>query len=263
VDIGAAAIAETPPYKPLLDMGLARLSAFEGDERQISKLVESFGPEIDVYPWVIADGQPHTMYLTSPVAGMSSLLRPSKERLSYFNGFETFGEVQREVEVATRRLDDLHELHPIDFLKMDVQGAELMVLEHGAGKLADCVAIQLEVSFVPLYEDQPGFGEIDVLLRRRGFLPHCFVDVKRWSIAPTLRDGDFRRPFNQLLEADIVYVRDPRTFEDLSGTQLTKLAHVALLCYRSPDLAAHLLAILQQRGEAPRGLSIAAVAQRS
>lgn len=33
VDIGAAAIAEVPPYKPLLDRRLARLSAVDGDER--------------------------------------------------------------------------------------------------------------------------------------------------------------------------------------------------------------------------------------
>jgi hypothetical protein len=46
-------------------------------------------------------------------------------------------------------------------------------------------------------------------MRSKGFVPHCFVDIKRWSIAPTIRDNNFRVPFNQLLEADVVYIKDP------------------------------------------------------
>jgi len=256
-DIGAAVIAEVPPYQPLLDLGLARLSAFDGDDRQIPRLQQAFGDKVDVYSDVIADGRTRTLHLASPESGMTSLLRPSPERLRFFNGFELFGEIRQELQVQSRRLDDIEGLAPIDFLKMDVQGAELMVLQHGALKLEACVAIQLEVSFVPLYEDQPAFGEIDGWMRAHGFLPHCFVDLKRWSIAPTIRDGDFRRPFNQLLEADIVYVRDPATYAGLESEQLARLGHIALLCYRSPDLAAHILSVLQGRGLALQGLAIA------
>ena len=90
---------------------------------------------------------------------------------------------------------------------MDIQGSELSVLENGVNKLKDCLAIQLEVSYVCLYENQPTFGEIDIWMRKNGYAPHCFLDVKRWSITPTIRDNNFREPFNQLLESDIIYIK--------------------------------------------------------
>ena len=37
LDVGAAAIAETPIYKILLDKNIAHLSAFDGDVRQLKK----------------------------------------------------------------------------------------------------------------------------------------------------------------------------------------------------------------------------------
>ena len=40
-DIGAAAIAEAPPYKGLIDQGLARLNAFEADVRHHAKLADT------------------------------------------------------------------------------------------------------------------------------------------------------------------------------------------------------------------------------
>ena len=138
-------------------------------------------------------------------------------------------------------------LRPIDFLKMDIQGAELMVLKSGAQALSRCVAVQLEVSFVPLYENQPAFGEIDVWMRAQGFAPHCFTEVKTWSIRPTIRGGDFRAPFNQLLEADIVYMRDPVETVKLSSDQLGIMALVAHYVYASTDLAIHCLLELERR----------------
>ena len=43
MDVGAAAIAETPIYKILLDKKLAHLTAFDGDERHIQKLKGAYG----------------------------------------------------------------------------------------------------------------------------------------------------------------------------------------------------------------------------
>ena len=132
---------------------------------------------------------------------------------------------------------------------MDVQGAELGVLRHGPDTLADCLAVQLEVSFVPLYEGQPPFGEVDLFMRAAGFLPHRFVHMKRWSIAPTVFNGDVRQPGNQLLETDIVYVRDPLEMQGLSGAQLAKLAALAHYVFRSPDYCVRLLLELVKRGQ--------------
>jgi len=190
VDIGAAAITETPPYRPLLDRGLARLSAVDGDGRQLAAMQEAFGPDTKVLGKVIADGTKRSLHLTRASNGMTSLLKPDARQLPFFNGFTVYGAVEQEIEIETERLADVPELQDIDFLKMDVQGAELMILENAGSALDGCVAIHTEASFIPLYEDQPTFAEIDRWMRKNGFLPHCFTDVKRWSIAPTLLNGD-------------------------------------------------------------------------
>ena len=134
-DIGAAAIAEAPPYKPLLDLGLARLSAFDGDERQRQGLLDTYGPSTAIYTEIIADGNDHTLYLSRPEYGMSSILKPSKTHLEFFNGFAHFGEIIAEMDVKSRRLDEVEGLDSIDYLKMDTQGSELLILQNGENKL--------------------------------------------------------------------------------------------------------------------------------
>jgi len=247
-DIGAAWINEEPLYKPLLDRKLARLNAFDADVRQHEALRAAHGVDLRLFTDIVGDGGPATLHLTAPQSGMTSLLKPSARYLAYFNGFDRFGEVQETLPVQTTRLDDVAGLPDLDFLKMDIQGGELAALEHGEARLARCVAIQLEVSFVPLYEGQPGFGQIDTWMRARGFLPHAFTDLKRWSIAPIRRNNDMRQPFNQLLEADAVYVRDPVTPERWDPQVLCRLALIAHHVYGSLDLAGRLIQDMEQAG---------------
>lgn len=179
---------------------------------------------------------------------MSSILEPAGRQLAFFNGFARFGAIQREIEVETERLADVAELQAIDYLKMDIQGAELMVLEHAGAALDQCVAIQLEASFIALYEDQPTFGEIDRWMRAHDFHPHRFMGVKPWSIAPTVRGNDIRKPFHQLLECDIVYMRGLVDLTGLSDDQVRKMLLIAAYCYSGPDLMIHCGRELERRG---------------
>jgi hypothetical protein len=146
--------------------------------------------------------------------------------------------------VQARKLDDISEIHHVDFLKIDVQGGELAVFRGGTARLTETVAIQTEIAFVTLYKDQPTFGDIDAELRSQGFLPHGFPEIKLWPISPYV---DPRQPVNQLLEADIVYVRDFTRMDSMSDEQLKHLALVAHHCYRSVDLALRCVMVLEHR----------------
>ena len=128
-----------------------------------------------------------------------------------------------------------------------------MVFQHGRERLRKAVAVQTEVSFVPLYRDQPTFGDVDRELRSQGFVPHSMPALKQWAIAPTVFGGDFRNPGNQLLEADFVYVRDLAHAESMSSEQLSHLAMIAFHIYRSVDLAVFCVVELQRRGHAAQG----------
>ena len=250
MDVGAAFIApdEIPPYEALIERGIARLHAFDGDVRQTRKITERYGASARICSDFLFDGTKQTVYVAHPDSGMTSLLKPRDEALKFFNGFEQFGAVNSTESVDTKRLDDLDSVPNIDMLKMDIQGAELTVLKNGVKKLSNCVAVQLEVPYVCLYHDQPTFGEIDVWMRDHGYVPHCFVDVKRWSIAPTVRNNDFRSPFNQLLESDIVYIKDPLTSKNWEAEELKKLAVISHYCFQSVDLCVYLIIELANRG---------------
>jgi FkbM family methyltransferase len=250
LDVGAACIAEEPVYRRLIIRKSAHLHAFEGDERQITKIRKAYGDNVTIHRTFLYDGSEQTAYIAAEESGMTSLLPPKLAALKFFNGFEHFGTVHSKQKVQTSRLDDIPNLPSIDFVKMDIQGAELTVLKNAEKALSQCIAIQLEVSYIPLYEGQPCFGEIDIWMRSKGFVPHLLMDVKRWSIAPTIRNNDIRVPFNQLLESDIVYIRDPLEVEKWDIQQIKKLAVIAHECFASIDLTIYLLNELIRRNPA-------------
>jgi hypothetical protein len=108
------------------------------------------------------------------------------------------------------------------------------------------VAVQTEVSFIPLYQNQPVFGDVDLELRSLGFVPHMFAAINKKMIAPML-GPDPAAAFNQIVEADVVYVRNFIEADAMDTEQLKHLALLAHHCYRSFDLAANCLHHLTRR----------------
>ena len=94
-----------------------------------------------------------TLYVTA-APGSSSLLRPlPSDRKQY--------SVERLEEVNVVTWDSLKDLPQPTFVKIDVQGFELHVLEGMITALDDSVlAIQIETTLVQFYEDQPLIQEI-------------------------------------------------------------------------------------------------------
>ena len=236
VDIGANPIDGDPPYKRMLEAGLCTVIGFEPQADALAALDRRKGPRERYLPYAIGDGREQTLHVCR-AKGMTSLLPPDPGHLALFNEFPTLGAVEREIRVATRRLDDIDEIEEMDFLKIDIQGTELDVFRSGKRKLAQIVIIQTEISFETLYRGQPAFGVIDTTLREMGFVPHCFAELKTWPIAPMVIQGNPRLPVRQLLEADLVYVRDFARPNNMSGEQWKHLAMIAHHCYGSIDLA--------------------------
>jgi hypothetical protein len=113
--------------------------------------------------------------------------------------------------------------------------------------------VQTEVSFVTLYREQPAFGTIDTFLRQLGFIPHCFAEMKVRPLAPLVFEGDPKNGVRQLLEADIVYVRDFSRPENMDVEQWKHLALIAHHCYESFDLVFHALRAATKLGGVPSG----------
>lgn len=252
VDIGANPIDGEPPYKAMLDAGLCHVTGFEPQEDALAELQHKKGINERYLPYAVGDGESHILNICR-ASGMTSLFQPDLTVLELFQVLKPLGDVLNQIEVTTVKLNDLTEISHLDFLKIDIQGGELAVFKSGDQKLAQTVAIQTEVSFVPLYKGQPTLGEIDLELRSQGFIPHCFAAIKKWPIAPCVINNNPRQALNQLLEADLVYVRDFSKPEAMSDEQLKHLALIAHYCYKSIDLALRCVMLLEQRGALSAG----------
>lgn len=246
VDIGANPIDGVPPYKPMLDAGLCRVTGFEPQKEALSELLRNKDVNQRYLPYAIGDGEVHTLHICRG-SGMSSLFNPDMVTLDLFKALKPLGDVVQKVKVPTQKLNEITEIEKLDFLKIDIQGGELSVFKNGYKKLADAAVIQTEVSFIALYQDQPTLGEVDLELRTQGFVPHCFAAVKKWPIAPCVVNHNLRQPVNQLLEADMVYVRDFSRPDNLSDDLLTQLALIAHYVYQSVDLALRCVMLLERR----------------
>lgn len=243
VDVGANPIDSEPPYTSMLAARLCRVTGFEPQGDPLRTLQSREGLPERYLPYAVGDGKAHTLNVCHG-SGMTSLLEPDPASLDVFEYLKLPGRVVERVPVQAHKLDDISEIEHIDFLKIDVQGSELAVFRGGTARLAETVAIQTEIPFVTLYKDQPTLGDIDSELRGQGFIPHGFREIKLWPISPCV---DPRQPINQLLEADMVYVRDFIHAEKMSDEQLKHLALIAHYCYRSFDLALRCLQLLERR----------------
>lgn len=252
VDVGANPIDGEPPYAAMLAAGLCNVTGFEPQEQALSELLRKKGPRERYLPYAVGDGGRHALHVCRG-SGMTSLFEPDPAALDLFDALKPLGQVLQKVEIHTHRLDDIAQIEHLDFLKIDIQGGELAVFREGRHKLANAVAIQTEVSFMTLYKGQPTLGDVDVELRAQGFVPHCFAAIKKWPIAPCVVNGNPRQPLNQLLEADLVYVRDFACPQRMSNEQFKQLAMIAHYVYGSFDLALRCVAVLRSRGAISAG----------
>jgi FkbM family methyltransferase len=106
--------------------------------------------------------------------------------------------IQKE-RVSLRRLDDVVVAtvpsHNNIFLKLDVQGYESHVLAGAAQVLAHSVALQLEMSLIPLYEGETLMPQMHANLAAQGFA--------LWDLEPSFRDPATGR----LLQVDGIFTK--------------------------------------------------------
>ena len=140
----------------------------------------------------VMDAQRHCISCSFAVALLSS--NPTKKSLIRSRRFlrrrrgGNFRVVSKE-KIFTRHLDEIEECPQADFIKLDVQGAELLVLENALQKISNAVVIETEVEFVEIYRNQPLFGDIQKFMRDQGFVLHKLVDISGRNFRP-MSTGD-------------------------------------------------------------------------
>jgi FkbM family methyltransferase len=251
VHVGASIVPEqVEAYETLVDLGYATVTGFEPNPAELAKLNATQRKGRRYLPYMVGEGGPGLFYETSN-PWMGSLLEPDHAVMDRFHYLGSLAKVIATHNVMTHRLDDIAELQQIDFLKIDIQGAELSAMRGAERLLASCLAIQTEVEFLPLYKSQPLYGDVDRYLTGRGFLFHTFRDIAGRCFEPLMVQNEPRATLNQFLWADAIFVRDFRTITALSTDQLMKFAVLLHDIYGSSDLC--LLALIELDRRAGHG----------
>ncbi|MDQ3068435.1 MAG: FkbM family methyltransferase [Acidobacteriota bacterium] len=216
---------------------------YEADARCIEAIERQWTtPLKSILPYCLADAKRESSPFHLNGCPFTSSLFPFNEAFSHYyeakaiNGSDyVFGESFRPLRVcslATHAIDQLfaeQKAPQVDFLSIDAQGAELLILEGASRMLAETtVAVSTEVSFVNLYQGAPVFGDVDAYLRDKGFLLARLAPMEfGYKRIP--------RPFRGAglpLQGETLYFVKPENITNASPavrqTRLEKLAFCAL-----------------------------------
>ncbi len=269
MDIGASPLDGKPRYQEMMLKKLCRVTAFEPNTHYLDKLKEQTKDFDCVFmPYFVGDGNVAELRITY-YPGCCSIYEPSSQIIDLFTSMSTTGEgnfaVKEKHKVQTKRLDDIASEFPKpDYIKIDIQGAELDALSNAKEVLKNVLVIEIETEFLKMYENQPVFGDIQLFLQSQGFLFHKFVDMAGRCFAPMYMSSepnqpiditnpaflrDYTTPMSQVLWSDSIFVRDFSRLELYSNEELLKAAVILHDMYHSYDLVSYLLREYDNRTE--------------
>lgn len=224
-------------------LGAMRIIAFEPDVREFHKLKST--NNIKYFNYALHNKSEDLKYYLAKEAGKSSILKPNVEILSRYENVQRY-QVIKEEDIPAKRVKNLDAIIKekfildADFIKLDTQGSELLILEGGKERLLQKVfGAQIEVEFIEMYKNQPLFRDIDKFMDS-GFQ---LIDLRRqyWK----RKDYYSYSGKGQLIFGDALYFKKINIFyQELSTIQdefytKTKIFKAILVClvYRIFDYA--------------------------
>jgi len=142
---------------------------------------------------------------------LASIFYPDFDILKDFPDASRF-DVLKKVKVKTDTLDSILEansIKDIDAIKIDTQGSGLCILEGAQKSLEDVFCVEIEAEFLPIYQSQQLFAEIDIFMREKGF---NLFDLRPWYWKRK-KGSAYGMPRGQIIFADCLYLKNPQSIE--------------------------------------------------
>ena len=257
-------VADSSDYV-IADIGLAEfgrkeLTIAETEMPGLIALREKYGKDVTILECTLGNGKMGSLH-TTHYPGCNSMFEPDPSIIDIFYSINTSTGSNFELKdtntVQTIQLDKITPRIDVDYIKIDVQGSELNILKHGQNVLKDVLVIESEVEFLPLYKEQPLFGDIQIYLNKKGLSFHKFIDVASRCIRPMLFSDNVCEGMSQILWADAIFLRNFVDLDKYSNTQLLKAAYIMHDLYCSYDLVFYLLNAHDNRTHTSYSLSYA------
>jgi FkbM family methyltransferase len=243
LEIGARpSESQREPFYGLIEQFPASsVAAFEVDPRVCAHLNKEAPRGVTYYPVALGKTEETREFYETQHPMCSSLYPPDERYADLFHNFEVarLKKISRIDTVSLDHFVQAHDIGPVDFIKIDIQGAELEVFQGGVEALKHVLCIICEVEFVPLYKNQPLFGDVDAFLRSQGMQFHKFLGFGGRAVKPVVVNNDINFAV-QYMWADAGYIRDLFNAHTLDDKGLLKMA-LLLDLYQSPDIAFFLL----------------------
>jgi FkbM family methyltransferase len=201
LDIGAAGEVE-PRWRPFIQF--LNYVGVEPDERSRSTLKNNKNEfkSYHVLPYALTAKKQTLNFNLCRKPEVSSLYEPNIEFLSRFLDVERF-DIREKMSIDCVSLDSVY-VPDVDFLKIDIQGAEDDVLKGASSCLSSALGLELEVEFIELYKDQPLFGDVCKTLSQHDFEFIDFIHLVRW-------ERDAHAGYGQCVHGDALFLRSPES----------------------------------------------------
>ena len=242
-DIGASSIDKTEFIDELFNNTNSKLIGFEPNEEEFNKL-EKNNPRKIFYDYAIGDGSEKYLNICKGV-GMSSFLEPDMDYLNNFHWFDEFSKIVKKKKIKTKKLNDIKE--KIDLLKIDGQGYEYEIIQHGKDKIKNSLVIQLETSPIPLYKNEKTSSEVINQLEKLGFSLHMFNKVNTKSFKPMKINNNIYQGLHHLFQLDCVMINNFQNINSFNKEDLTKLILIMFYSFKSYDFVDYLIRIMDKK----------------
>lgn len=243
-DIGASSCDPTQHIEELLNNTKSFLYGFEPNKEEYEKLkfLEYKGTK-EFFNDAIGDGLENYLNICA-YPGWTSFLEPDTDYISKFHNFENASKIIKKVFLKTKKLDDIKFKDKIDFFKIDAQGYESVIIEHGLNKISDALVVQLELSPVPIYKNEKNFSYVCKLMEDLKFNLHMFSNINTRTFKPMILGNNTGIGLHTIFQLDCIFVKNYHEIEKLNEEKLKKLILIMFYCYKSYDFVDYLISKL-------------------
>ncbi len=224
VDIGASGGSDVR-WSQLTDN--IKFIMFEPDKRAFESLSKMKDNNLVLFNSALADAKKTISFYLCKKQKVSSVFKPNYDFLKKFINKERF-EIIKEIVMEADTLDNQlggAGINDVDFIKIDTQGCEKLILAGAKNTLKNAVGLEVEVEFAPIYLEQPLFADVDSFIRENGFelfdIQKCFYQ----------RDNRAELSKGQLVFGNALYFKSPEKIfsESVSHDKIVR----AFCCYLS------------------------------